>query len=660
VIQNWLNGETEIPTTAGSEPIGYKLKCPDVPNLPSGKFPAPSVFWEKFPVRDLPRSPTSPINVSGFCDMLRELKDKLSPQELWKAEAVMHDLSEGAVAPLSKVLPPIKVPNSPTVAVHGQVFKDTVAWWIRQGYVAGPFKTPPLLGFRSNSMIAVEQKGKVRPIMNLSAPEGDSYNDAVIEDRLDTVVMSSARQFGYTMVECGKGARMWKLDWTDAYKNIPVAMSQLQYQGFHWSGMFFVETQLVFGSKPAVATFDRLGGTVETFACVQTQFPRGNVHRTLDDLPFVTPANSTMGPKFLEAYREICDRLGVKLAPLCPNKDKAFEDSTKGTVLGIIFDSTTMVWSISEEKAKRILHRIRPLTCGEPAQLLQMQRLMGALNDFSQMCPFLNGFRQPLCDYLVLIETGGDGPHEVPSQVKKDLRVWAGAVISATKGLPIPCRPREPSIHALEFTSDAAGAQFTRVQGRFIPVPNQDSRGAACLGHSRRDGVWFCSRITWPPALMLTARDSKDHAYGCKSPTLEAVGVLLPFVTVPHLLKGKEVVMHTDNEAIVYGWESRRMKNDESAAILIRAIHVISAYLECLVHVVHLPRMSSEMAVLADSLTRESTSGPAEISAIEGAVSGPIPEALTSWLSDPTEDWGLVDRLLELVQNYIKEESEGK
>jgi hypothetical protein len=304
--------------------------------------------------------------------MLQELKNKLSPQELWKAEAVMHDLSEGAVAPLSRVLPPIKVPNSPTVAVHGQVFKDTVAWWIRQGCVAGPFKTPPLLGFRSNSMIAVEQKGKVRPIMNLSAPEGDSYNDAVIEDRLDTVVMSSARQFGYTMVECGKGARMWKLDWTDAYKNIPVAMSQLQYQGFHWSGMFFVETQLLFGSKPAVATFDRLGGTVEAFACVQTQFTRGNVHRTLDDLPFVTPAKLTMGPKFLEVYRDICDRLGVKLAPLCPNKDKAFEDSTKGTVLGIILDSTTMVWSISEEKAKRILQRIRPLTYGEPAQLLQM------------------------------------------------------------------------------------------------------------------------------------------------------------------------------------------------------------------------------------------------------------------------------------------------
>ncbi len=149
---------------------------------------------------------------------------------------------------------------------------------------------------------------------------------------------------------------------------------------------------------------------------------------------------------------------------------------------------------------------------------------------------------------------------------------------------------------------------------------------------------------------MVKARDSKDHAYGCKSPTLEAIGILLPFVTIPHLMRRREVIMHTDNEAIVYGWESKRIKNDESAAIIIRAVHVIASFSECEVHIVHIPRMSKKMASLADRLTRESTKGRAEMSAITRSQSGSVPDELTSWLESPSEDWGLVNRLLLHVQ----------
>ncbi len=174
------------------------------------------------------------------------------------------------------------------------------------------------------------------------------------------------------------------------------------------------------------------------------------------------------------------------------------------------------------------------------------------------MCPFLTRFRHPICDYLVQVEALGKGQAVlVPLQLQKDLHVWVAAVYTAVHGLPIQARPVDPSLTALHFTADASGAKFVQVAGRFVPVRNQENRGAACLGHSLQDIVWFCSRITWPDSLMVTARVSKDHAYGCKSPTLEAVGVLLPFFTAPHLMRIREVVMHTENEAVVYSWKSK-------------------------------------------------------------------------------------------------------
>ncbi len=73
--------------------------------------------------------------------------------------------------------------------------------------------------------------------------------------------------------------------------------------------MYFVETQLVFGSKHAVLTFDKLGGSVEHFAQVAVRFPQANIHCTLDDLPFVTPNNSALGPKLLSVYKDMCQEL---------------------------------------------------------------------------------------------------------------------------------------------------------------------------------------------------------------------------------------------------------------------------------------------------------------------------------------------------------------
>ena len=192
-------------------------------------------------------------------------------------------------------------PNTPAAVTHGAQVTDNIVSWLKAGFASGPFLAPPLPDFRCNSILAVPQPGKVRVILNLSVPDGASFNDNINDFQLEKVVMSTARQVGYTIVGCGRGARMWKYDLRDAYKNVPARHADFRLQGFRWLGLFFVETQLIFGARTSVAAFDRLGATLLILAIMMSGILFSYVHRTLDDAPIVTPADSPAGPLFATA-----------------------------------------------------------------------------------------------------------------------------------------------------------------------------------------------------------------------------------------------------------------------------------------------------------------------------------------------------------------------
>jgi hypothetical protein len=111
------------------------------------------------------------------------------------------------------------------------------------------------------------------------------------------------------------------------------------------------------------------------------------------------------GPVFADAYQGICAHIGADLAPQCPHLEKAFCDSTRGTVLGIQFDTMSMQWSISKEKEARIKDRIRGILLGHPTSLLDLQKLIGTLNDIGQMCPFLKNQNQIKIIYFPSTDT---------------------------------------------------------------------------------------------------------------------------------------------------------------------------------------------------------------------------------------------------------------
>jgi hypothetical protein len=155
-----------------------------------------------------------------------------------------------------------------------------------------------------------------------------------------------------------------------------------------------------FWAKTAVAAFDRLGQCVAELAISIANTPRQYVFRTVDDVPIITPAASSAGPIFASTYRGICADLNIMLAPDCADFEKAFTDSTVGTILGIRFETVTLTWTLSDRKLDDILRAINSSLTGQHMTLAAMQHLMGTLNHFGQMCPLLKAFRLPLNLFL--------------------------------------------------------------------------------------------------------------------------------------------------------------------------------------------------------------------------------------------------------------------
>ncbi len=196
--------------------------------------------------------------------------------------------------------------------------------------MAGPFASIPVPGFRANPLMAVTRKGTVRPIINLSAPKGASFNENVNTYSLEKVHMATAQSFGYAVRKCGKNAIMSKFDKKDAYKLIPAKKEDWNKQGFSWLGRYFIELQQIFGGVPSVFNFDRLGNTILCLALAESKIPKHLVFRTLDDVPAVAPDGSTWCKEFSVNYKKVCKSANIKIATDCPNQEKAFTNQREG------------------------------------------------------------------------------------------------------------------------------------------------------------------------------------------------------------------------------------------------------------------------------------------------------------------------------------------
>ena len=616
-----------------------KRKCPEIPLLEDYAVAPPEEFWSKFPYNGLPEKIECSINVPALGKLIELNSNILTECEIARAKTCIKYLLLGANSCQKVTLPACHLENAKSSIKNGPEITDEVACWTKKKFVSGPFKNPPFNHFRVNPLMAIEQLTKVRPVLNVSLPRNNSFNDNVDENLIEKVKMSSARKFSYSLVKCGKGSIMSKFDMVDAYKNIPAPLQDLRLQGFCWLSMFFVELRQIFGAKTAVANFDILGNTILSLTKNLCKIPAEFVHRTLDDVPFVAPLYSNCSDRFVKTYMDICESINVSLAPVCPSFDKAFCKSTQGKVLGINFNSNALTWSLPKEKRRNAILDVQKCKEKSFVSIKQFQSLMGKLNDISVMCPFLKCFKFPLYTCLANAQVN-DGPVVLDEIAKEDLCIWERFLLDE-KEMPICHEYVSPPLCCKSFTSDAAGS-------------NSNSKwkiGCGSVGFDHNGEIIFAYQMFWPQGILEKAYDAKNSNLGSKTTTLEFLGILIPFLIIPDSLKNQHVVVKVDNAGCFFGWLNKKTSGDVMASILIRALHVIAYYLECIVHIVHLPRKSSWDAMLTDRLSREKTTTRQDRALLSSFKLPDIPLVLKQWLESPTEDWELPMKLLYYVKN---------
>jgi hypothetical protein len=651
-VDSWLNDRRKIPSDCNQEKSFIPTKY-DLPKLDNYRGKADDSFWNRFPSKKAIEGPKTVVNFENLRKLLADNAEKLNCQQKRRAKKLYMDLKYGAKAYQKVALPALKCDNSSSAYEHGYLLTDKIASWIEDGFVCGPFENPPWPNFRSNPILAIERNNKIRPVINLSYPDGGSFNDNVIKNHLEKVKMSTAKEFSFAVLAAGPEATMSKFDIKDAYKLIPARKEDWPAQGFTWLGRHFFETQMVFGGVPSVSNFDRLGKTIVDLTLAKSNIPAKFVFRTLDDIPVVAPENTGITRKFSESLFEICEYLKVPLAKECPNNEKAFQNQTRGIVLGIGFDCKKSEWFLPEKKSEKVASACLKVVKTSFMTLKQVQEVMGLVNDLAQMCPFIKPFRYCGNTFMAEFAKREDILLEVPYRMKMDMYVCANVATEARFGLPIACRKGKPGLKAMEFYSDAAGACFTFVKGEKVVSYVPNDRGVASVAVDQTGKVWWWAEAKWPRKFLSEDLDEKGSQFGCKTTTLEAVGLLLPLLSIPEQLLGKEVIFYTDNLAVMYGWENGGVKFDKTATSLLRSVHVITAYLGMTVHVKHVRRMSNKYAVLVDHLSRESTIGQEDRELLKEAKFSSCENILKEWMKNPNDSFCLPRKLLAAVVKKV-------
>ncbi len=124
-------------------------------------------------------------------------------------------------------------------------------------------------------------------------------------------------------------------------------------------------------------------------------------------------------------YTGICKHLNVALADFDEHKEKSFQNSTKGTVLGIQFNSENLTWSFPETKNVEFQNMIFFMQNTPGTHLLTVQKIIGKWESIAQMFPFAKGFKWSVLNFLRSFCADENMVLRVPSAVKEDLRIWS-------------------------------------------------------------------------------------------------------------------------------------------------------------------------------------------------------------------------------------------
>ena len=597
----------------------------DLPEVKDYRGQAPEGFWDKFPVNwQLEgKSWVDPVK-------LESLAAAVGYPDREGLKVVCKDLREGAdIGCRGGARGPSVSSNAKSAYDSPEQITDAIAGWVKSGIAAGPFDPAvrPVGVKVSGIMCRPKPNGSARIILNLSAPAGLSVNDGIDIDEFPAK-MSSTAKWLKVLNRAGRGALMLKLDWAEAYKHVRVRPEDRCLQYFSWLGRDFVELALIFGAKSSVGIYDRLAKVVLGIVILLANFAADMVCQHLDDVCAAAEEGSTELGKFEETYRKVAQQVGVRLAPT-DDKEKAFSPCTRGTVLGVTYDTVRWTWEIPAEKLGRLVAQIRAALEAEELRQDEVWSLVGRIVHYAPLIP---GGRFNM-DQLMKVNHVSEEKGcmvKLGREVKRQLAFWLLLLKATAGGCSIPGEAKLPA-WTWEVWTDAAGGTLESV-GRGV--------GGVALG------FWFY--IPWSRRVNGGGRDLDGKKLGRKLSALELVGPLVTVAAGFDLCRGRPVRVWVDNSGSVRIWAKGYSSSCDLCTTVVKAIAAVAAAAGCRLEVEKITRRSTPGAVMADELSKAKFEGVWGTREEWGFPRGPaaVPGALLEWLDNPRPDGDLGERIL--------------
>ena len=389
----------------------------------------------------------------------------------------------------------------------------------------------------------------------------------------------------------GKGTMMAKFDVENAYRIVPVHPQDRPLLGMRWDGATYVDGSLPFGLRSAPKLFTAV---VDALLWILGQHGVRNAMHYLDDFLLIGQAGSGECGQALSMSLQICERLGVPIAP-----HKMEGPSSVISFLGICIDTVNMMLSLPQEK----LTRLRALILKwKGRRCCHKRQLLSLIWQLQHACKVIRAGRTFLRRMIDLSMVAKKPHHRI--RLSKGFRsdlLWWDTFLEDWNGVAVfTSLYRSPP--AAVLTSDASG-------------------GWGC-GTFTSGGKWF--QLQWP------------DSWG---PIHITVKELVPIVVTCALWgaswKGTTVRCRCDNAAVVAILCSGTSKHP-LVMHLLRCLSFYVAYHQLYLEAVHLPGTANEAA---DALSQDNL--PLFMQLVPGAERSatPVPECLQDSLIRSTPDW---------------------
>ena len=536
--------------------------------------------------------------------------------------------------------------NNQSALDFGVRITDALRGWVEDGICAGPLSMGELeamgLGdLTINSMqVRLKPNGKARIIHDLSSPHHNepqppgtpvAVNRGIDKDKYPAK-MANTKSVLETLEMVGQPAEFSKIDWQQAYKHLAVKLEDIKLQCLQWGGMVFMELKCTFGCVSSPGVFDVVSDTVKEISILNSSTKTENVLKCLDDVVNIDTKGTGRVEKFSREYQRLCSAVGIKLAEDDENdKEKCFNVSQHGTVLGVYYNLEEWTWKIPDAKAGAMAAQLRTIIEGKEVTNGLLQSVAGRIQHYAAIV-FNGRWEKAFLVGLDNSEEKKTTKKRMRSWNKEQAEWWLTALTMGMKGTRIPSTRHFTSINVINCYSDAASEDNKSGAGGVLWV----------------EGCKPWIQVKWPAWISRGGVNSLGDSFNHKLTTLEGFACVIALTAAPELVRGRTVRIHCDNSGFIFAYKKARSRCNYVSTIS-KCLHDVALGLDTKLEVVKARRLSTVGDEVADLLSKDRLPEAHKLMGDCEDRSRGCWRTMKTWIKNPVPSRSLGWRLLEEI-----------